>query len=539
MKLVCFLFVSIALFSVSHGMLVTQAGGNTTSTWSYPTFSTSGTCSPSTAGSYSSFLLNATSGAGIYRISIITDYDLDGDSIVFVYSNFSASSPCSNLVVNRVLSKEFSLSGGPTFDDFVYLPQAGWYTVVISGTNQEFGLWSAYVYKADFNSSTNTGSNWHLLDNGIGQENTCGAFTGTSSDTSQYQAHTFTSSMPTGVYDMVIGFVNETYRASSVGNDWDSYAVVFSGSWPPSSSSGTLSPCTTGSSFTYLSGSEEDYYGVMLVNITLTKSSTYTLVVSGGNQQTGMFGIFFLPTLYRDLASISSPTWYPPDIGSSYSNCVTQTSYQHPYIVNSFTPSVNSVFLSRSSNTFFSSSGAESALRSFLYRSNFTTTAPTTCNDFISSGGGYGDLLDAALAVEVSGGKTYTVLGSLDGSSGTKVNGQYLWFAYLGPESSSTTSSSSSSTTVSTTSTPVSSSSSTVSTTSTPVSSSSSTVSTTSTPVSSSSTTVSTTSTPVSSSSSTVSTTSTPVSSSTTSGASSIAISLGIVFLGAIVALYF
>jgi len=512
MKLVCFLFVSIALFSVSHGMLVTQAGGNTTSTWSYPTFSTSGTCSPSTAGSYSSFLLNATSGAGIYRISIITDYDLDGDSIVFVYSNFSASSPCSNLVVNRPLSKEFSLSGGPTFDDFVYLPQAGWYTVVISGTNQESGLWSAYVYEADFNSFTNTSSNWYLLDLDDRQESTCEILSSTSSDTSQYQAHTFTSSMPTGVYDMVIGFVNETYRASSVGNDWDSYAVVFSGSWPPSSSSGTLSPCTTGSSFTYLSGSEEDYYGVMLVNITLTKSSTYTLVVSGGNQQTGMFGIFFLPTLYRDLASISSPTWYPPDIGSSsYSNCVTQTSYQHPYIVNSFTPSVNSVFLSRSSNTFFSSSGAESALRSFLYRSNFTTTAPTTCNDFISSGGGDGDFLDAALAVEVSGGKTYTVLGSLDGSSGTKVNGQYLWFAYLGPESSSTTSSSSSSTTVSTTSTPV----------------------------SSSSTTVSTTSTPVSSSSSTVSTTSTPVSSSTTSGASSIAISLGIVFLGAIVALYF
>jgi len=69
MKLVCFLFALIALFSVSYGMLVSKAGGNTTFTWSYPTISSSGSCTPNDGTDvYSSFLLNATGGAGIYRI---------------------------------------------------------------------------------------------------------------------------------------------------------------------------------------------------------------------------------------------------------------------------------------------------------------------------------------------------------------------------------------------------------------------------------------------------------------------------------------
>jgi len=443
MKLFCFLFALIALFSVSYGMLVSKAGGNTTFTWSYPTISSSGSCTPNDdTDVYSSFLLNATGGAGIYRISIITDYDLDGGSIAFVYSSFSASSPCSNLVVNRPLSKEFSFTGGPTFDDFVYLPKADWYTVVISGTNQESGLWSAYVYEADFNSFTNTSSNWYLLDLDDRQESTCEILSSTSSDTSQYQTYMLMPSMPTGAYDVVIGFVNETYRASSVGDDWDSYAVIFTGSWPPSSSNSTLSPCATGSGFTYLSGSEEKgYYGVMLVNIALTKNNMYTLVVSGGNQQTGMFGIFFLPTLYHDLASGSSPTWYPPDIGSSnYGTCAAQDSYQYPYVADSFTPSDNSVFLSRSATTFFNSGSSPSSLWSFLYSSNLTTAPPTTCNNFISSGGNG----EAAFAAEVNGGQTYTVFGSVDGTS-DKTNGKYLWFTYLGPESSSTSTSTSTS----------------------------------------------------------------------------------------------
>jgi len=453
MKLVCFLFALIALFSVSYGMLVSKAGGNTTFTWSYPTISSSGSCTPNDGTDvYSSFLLNATGGAGIYRISIITDSNLDDYSTAFVYSSFSASSPCSNLVVNRPLSKEFSFSGGPTFDDFVYLPKADWYTVVVSGTNQESGLWSAYVYEADFNSFTNTSSNWYLIDLDDRQESTCEILSSTSSDTSQYKTYMLMPSMPTGAYDVVIGFVNETYRASSDGDDWGSYAVIFTGSWPPYNSNSTLSPCATGSGFTYLSGSvDQDHYGVMLVNIDLTKGSMYTLVVSGGNQQTGMFGIFLLPTLYHDLASGNSPTWYPPDIGSSaYSNCTVQNSYEYPYIADSFTPSDNSVFLSRYA-IFSSSSSSPSSLWSFLYTSNLTMAPPSTCNNFISSGGNSGE----AFAAEVNGGQTYTVFGSVDGTSG-KNNGKYLWFTYLGPETSSTsTSTSTSSASVITTTTSI------------------------------------------------------------------------------------
>jgi len=408
------------LVSICQGSLIAQSGGYINGSWHYPHFKISGGCTAlSISNAFSTFLVNS-SVEGVYRISVVANSQLSSGGLnVFVYnSDFSESSPCSNLVVNRTLSQQipYMPSGsGPDIDDFVFLSSSMTYTIVISGVSGSLGAWVAYVYSPDYDFSTSLSSpEWSTPSNSF-QEQNCTANT---NNLNYFGDHSFIWSSTSGIYDIVVGSVNETFRASSLGSTWGICISVFSGTLNSSVTSTKFDPCTISSSYLLMGTICQSTYGAMLQNVSFTSGKAYSIAASTTGTQLAEFGIYFSLSLFGSLSD-SSATWPAPFGATNMSSCTAisnetnEAAFQKYY----FTPNVDSILISTTSNSFFNST--QEVAFNYLYSGNYSGKLP--CHNFISGG--------VILEADLSAGNTYTLIISNQNQSDSP--GQYLLFAYL------------------------------------------------------------------------------------------------------------
>jgi len=289
--------------------------------------------------------------------------------------------------------------------------------VIVSAAYGYEGGWILQVHSPDVTGTTATTSETWYTTEVFEQGESCYPYDYYIAPVGTY----FWTQSTTGVYDIYVGFHNESVRQE---DGWsDSFVALYGGNWVHDQSETPYAPCGPFNTSTYIDSYGSSSAGVVLQNMTLTAGHAYTLAFSGiDSTYVGYYGIYILPT---QLGSISAPyTWGAPDQATGPSDCVAaiDTFYMFAYKTIVFQATGPYLLFEVAQSNAFITDTSITAWQ-YLYTGNNTANPPSSCANFITSDG------DGPLELHLTTGLWYTAIISSEASQESGLYVSFLWNA--------------------------------------------------------------------------------------------------------------